>query len=232
LTVQNAIDGMLSPQWVEVSYPALYQGSGTPALPAGVGYRFTEANPFSGALDGGSNAFATALWALDYLHWWAAHGCRGVNFHNRQWGTNDTIGFDGTSYAVLPIGYGLKAWDLGGHGDVKPVRLSPSGTNVTAYAIANEDDLFVTIINKEHGGGARDANITIAPSGFAAGSATSIVLTDGKRGDGSLTQATLGGATISGSGEWSGSWSPVSCDGGTCVLTVRATSAAVVHLTK
>lgn len=232
LAANDAIGGMLSRTWTATYYPALYQASATPALPAGVGYRFTEANPFTGALDGVSDSFASALWALDYLHWWAARGCRGVNFHNQQWGSNGTISYDGTSYAVLPIGYGIKAFDLGGRGESRAVNVSTHPLNLTAYAVAKGGDLYVTIINKEHGTGARDATVTVVPNGIAAPSATAIVLTSGKVGDASVTKATLGDATIAKNGAWTGTWKPATCAGTACQVTVRAASAAIVHVTR
>ena len=232
LTTQQIISGMLSPTWDSDDYPALYRVSGTPALPAGVGMRLTESNPFTGAVDGGSDAFATALWALDYMHWWAAHDCLGVNFHNKQWGANNVITYDGTSYRALPIAAGIKAWDLGGHGRIEPVQLDNSaGLNLTAYATGSAGDLYLTIVNKEHGGGARDAAVAIAPEGYAAASAASMILTGGRRGDASPLHATLGGAAIENHGRWQGRWTALApCTAGSCTVTVAAASAAVVHL--
>ena len=107
-------------------------------------YRFMESNSFSGAVPGGSNSYATALWALDYVHWWAAHDCLGVNFHNFQWRENDTIYRDASgNFNLYPMGYGIKAFDLGGHGTVEPLTMSnPDGVNLTAYAVQGEGALF------------------------------------------------------------------------------------------
>ena len=69
---------------------------------------------------------------------------------------------------VNPKGYGLKAFDLGGHGSIEPVTISnPDGINLTAYAVRGASEHFVTLINKEHGAGAREANVTIAAPGAA-----------------------------------------------------------------
>jgi hypothetical protein len=35
--------------------------------------------------------FASTLWALDYMHWWATSKAAGVNSHNKQWIYTDTI---------------------------------------------------------------------------------------------------------------------------------------------
>jgi len=41
-----------------------------------------EANSFyNGGAENVSDTFASALWSLDFLHWWAAHGCHGINLH-------------------------------------------------------------------------------------------------------------------------------------------------------
>ena len=79
-------------------------------------------------MPGASNGFASALWALDYLHWWAAHGAAGVNFHNKQWLDTDTIVPDpaapGRAIAITPKGYGITAFTLGSAGQVQARRRS------------------------------------------------------------------------------------------------------------
>ncbi len=135
-TAQQAISNMLSPEWVNgtaigtqparttyAPYPWLYTNHLAPVAAAGLRYRLTESNDYLTGVPGASNAFASALWALDYLHWWAAHAAAGVNFHNKQWLYTDTIVPDpaaGGSYAVTPKGYGIKAFTLGSAGRVKP----------------------------------------------------------------------------------------------------------------
>ncbi len=98
ITAQQAISSMLSPKWVNgagpgtqpagtsyIPYPWLYASNLAPVAAAGMRYRLTESNDYLTGVPGASDAFASALWALDYLHWWAAHGAAGVNFHNKQW---------------------------------------------------------------------------------------------------------------------------------------------------
>ena len=98
---------------------------GGPVLQTGLPYRLTEANDFTGGVTNASNAFASALWVLDFMHWWAAHGAGGVNFHNKRWIPTDTI-FPGSSGQLIacPKGYGIKAFDLGAHGYVAPLTMS------------------------------------------------------------------------------------------------------------
>src|SRR5262249_25291314 len=148
-TAQQAISNMLSPEWVNgttigtqprrttyTPYPSLYANLLARVAEAGLRYRLTESNDYLVGVPGASNAFASALWALDYMHWWAAHGAAGVNFHNKQWLYTGTIVPDpaaaGAGYAVTPKGYGIKAFTLGSAGRGKttpggqPGRLHPA----------------------------------------------------------------------------------------------------------
>lgn len=244
-TVQQMVDAMLSDHWVTADYPDLYDASGAPAMPSGVSYRITETNPFTEKVSGGSNSFATALWALDYMHWWAAantitghstltRGCLGVNFHNKQWGENNVIyQVSTTDYEVYPIGYGLKAFGLGGHGYVMPCSITSNvdGVNLTAYAVGNALETVVTIVNKEHGGGSpKDAAITLTLTGFTAASAQWMELAGGT-GGGSSTSATLGGASISNSSQNLGTWTQLTLNGsGQPTVTIPATRAGILRI--
>src|SRR5204862_535009 len=87
--------------------PATYDATTlAPVVAAGLRYRLTESNDYLFGVPGASDAFASALWALDHLHWWAAHAAAGVNFHNKQWLRTDTIVPDpdavGEVYTVTP----------------------------------------------------------------------------------------------------------------------------------
>lgn len=230
-TPQSMIDNMLSTAWVTSYYPALYTACCVPVTQAGFPFRLTESNSFSGYLSGGSNSFATALFSLDYLHWWAGHGAAGVNFHNKQWVGNGPIYMDANqNYQVYPVGYGIKAFDLGGHGLVDSVIIGNSdGLNVTAYAVQSTNTLFVTVINKEHGAGARNAAVRIAPNGFS-GTATVVYLRS-PNGVTDTTGVTIGGAAITNSGPWQGVWSPIdSASASAYFVSVPASSAAVVRI--
>ena len=83
LTARQGIDAMLSASWNTGSNQTLYAVMGGPVSQSRLRYRFTEANDFTGGVTNASNAFASALWALDFMHWWAAHGASGINFHNK-----------------------------------------------------------------------------------------------------------------------------------------------------
>jgi hypothetical protein len=247
-TAQQAISNMLSPEWVNgtaigtqptgttyIPYPWLYQHNFAPVAAQGLRCRLTESNDYLVGVDGASNAYAAALWALDHLHWWAAHGAAGVNFHNKQWVYTATIVPDpgGQGYAISPKGYGIKAFTLGSAGQVKPTSVrNPAGLNLTAYCAGAGNEDYVTVINKAHGASAADAAVTIVPPGPGGQRAEVMTLAGGQPGDGRGTKVTLGGATITGETAWNGTWTTVPADPRTGIsLTVKATTAAIVKIT-
>jgi len=240
---------MLSPEWVNgtaivtqptgttyTPYPWFYANNLAPVAAAGLRYRLTESNDYVTGVPGASNAFASALWVLDYLHWWAAHAAAGVNFHNKQWLYTDTIVPDpaGTvgGYAVTPKGYGIKAFTLGSAGQVRPVAIgNTDGINLTAYCIGGAGVNYVTIINKTQGAGAADAAVTIVPPGAGGHGAEIMTLSSGHPGDATGASATLGGAAITSDSPWDGKWSALPADPHAGIsLTVRSTTAAIVRI--
>lgn len=266
-TAAQAIENMLSAEWVEateigtqptgtgtgttayVPYPWLNSKIVAPVVAAGLPVRLTESNDYLTGIPGASDAFAAALWALDYMHWWAARGVSGVNFHNKQWIWTDTVtpalgtfvpdpGSCGGSacgdYRVSPKGYAIKAFDLGARGEVKPVSASkPDDLNLTAYAAGGGADLYVTVVNKTYGDGATDAQVTIVPSRFAATDAAALTVEAGEPGDPASQTATIGGAAITNDAPWQGKWTGLRLDRqGRVTVTVAATTAAVVRLSR
>jgi hypothetical protein len=247
-TAQQAISNMLSREWVNgteigtqptgttyTPYPWLYDNNLAPVAAAGLRYRLTESNDYLIGVPGASDAFASALWALDHLHWWAAHGAAGINFHNRRQLSTATIvpdPADGDGWAINPKGYGIKAFTLGSAGQVKPVRIqNPDGINLTAYCVGGAGEDCVTVINKAHGASAPDAAVTIAPPGPGVQSAETMTLAGRQPGDARGAVATLGGATITGDAAWDGQWSTLPADPRAGIsLTVRATTAAIVKI--
>ena len=247
-TAEQAISNMLSSAWVTgtaigtqpagttyTPYPWLYDHNLAPVVAAGLRYRLTESNDYLGGVQGASDAYAAALWALDHLHWFAAHSAAGVNFHNKQWLHTATVVPDPANpgaYMINPKGYGIKAFTLGSAGQVKPVQIqNPDGINLTAYCIGGAGADYVTIINKAHGATAGDAAVTIAPPGPGVQGAEVMTLAGGQPGDARGTKATLGGATITGNTLWDGKWDalPAGTHAG-ITLTVKATTAAIVKI--
>jgi hypothetical protein len=247
-TAQQAIANMLSPEWVTgtaagsqptgttyTPYPWLYTSHLAPVAAAGLRYRLTESNDYLTGVPGASDAFASALWALDYLHWWAAHGASGVNFHNKQWLFTDTIvpaPATTGGYAITPKGYGIKAFTLGSAGRVKSTGIgNRDGINLTAYCVGQAGEDYVTIINKTHGAQAVDAAVTIAPPGQPLRGAEVMALASEEPGHATGTGGTLGGARITGDTAWNGQWKALPADPRAGIsLTVPATTAAIVKI--
>jgi hypothetical protein len=226
VSVPTAIDAMLSRRWTEVEYPALYNHVLALVAADGLPFRMTECNDYTGGVNGASNAFTSALWALDYMHWWAAHGCAGVNFHNNEWLDTDTVFLDAAGNLRLnPKAYGIKAFDLGGHGDVMSMEMSnPDKINLTAYAVGDATSLFVTVINKEYDRHAHNAKVTIVQS--TPGKSAQVMFLTGWPE--SKTGATIGGATIGDDGSWTGTWKSLKPENGQCVVNVPVSTAAII----
>jgi hypothetical protein len=247
-TAAQAISNMLSPEWVHgtapgtqparttyTPYPWFFDSHLAAVAAAGQRYRLTESNDYLGGVPGASDAFASALWALDYLHWWAAHGAAGVNFHNKQWLYTDTIVPDpatgGARYKATPKGYGIKAFNVASAGQVRPVTIdNPDGANLTAYCVGAAGEDYVTIINKTHGPRAAGADVTIVPQGPGGPTAEVMTLVSEPPGDAAAASATLGGAAITGDGPWNGTWDALAGSQAGISLTVKATTAAIVRI--
>jgi hypothetical protein len=234
VSIPTAIDAMLSRQWVSANYPALYDHVLAPVQATGLPYRMTECNDYTGGVDGASNAFASALWALDYMHWHAAHGAIGVNFHNKRWIYTDTVYLTPAGeYKINPKAYGLRAFSLGSHGRPAPVSITNADdVNLTAYAVADGPNWYVTLINKEHDAGAREVRATVVvPTAVPHAATISLLAPDGDvRAKAGIT---LGGGTIFNDRPWSGTWSKLALDAdGRVSVNVPIASAVVVKLTK
>jgi hypothetical protein len=231
VSAPEGIDAMLSQEWVTVEYPALYNHALAPVVADGLPFRMTEANDRIGGVDGASDAFASALWALDYMRWWAAHGCAGVNFHNNEWLKTDTVVLDANGkYRLNPKAYGIEAFDLGSHGNAVPVTISNrDAINLTAYAVRNTGSLCITVINKEHNHGAHTAKVTIIP-GTEWNNGQILFLTG--RPD-RKTGMALGNAPLASDGSWHGEWKPLKPrrknDG--WIVSVPPASAAIIRWT-
>jgi hypothetical protein len=238
LSAAAAISAMLSARWVTTDYPLFYDHMTGAAAANGRPYRMTECNPFTGGKKGADDAFAEALWALDYMHWQAARSpcCAGVNFHNKQWLATDTIHLDvNKNYQASPKACGIRAFDLGSHGHVMTNTgfSNPGRINVTGYAVGDAANLYITLINKTGTGTpAVNANVTIATTHFSALSGEYIVLDGVPANNASALGATLGGSPIANNVPWQGTWTPLGVSAGNqCVLTVKSSSAAVIHMT-
>ncbi|WP_263366442.1 hypothetical protein [Edaphobacter bradus] len=246
-------------------YGYLYNNMLSPIVTnTSVPYRLTELNEFVTGTQGASNAFTGALWALDAMHWFAENNAAGTNFHNNPWIPSDTIipgdltqyggaGWQNQNFActggvcnnftIVPKGYGIKAFDLGGHGYTVGVTAletnMPDSGSLDTYAVGSGQDLYVTLINKTNATNSGDtANVTInigtSDAPFVAASVSSIALWNGDSSapsDPTQLTASLGNGSIVNSGtQWAGYWTAQSAmTSGSEVISVPPAQAVIVH---
>jgi len=231
-----AISSMLS-SGNSSRYQSFYNGWARNAENAGFKPRLDETNSlYQGGYSGASDAFAAALWSLDYLSYFAQNTMlAGINFHT----ANQTSAYNpiepvglASSYTLKAVGYGLLAFDQLGQGRPVPRTISnPSNVNLTAYALLRTDGSeTLRLINKTYGTSGVDATVVVVPGKtftraevmYLRQSTSSVTATSG---------ITLGGQSVSGSGAWNGTFTqtltPVN---GRFTIPVPRAQAAIVHL--
>jgi hypothetical protein len=227
-------DELLSPDPALLSMLRLLSTTAT-ANRISDGYRIAETNSFyNHGTPGVSNAFASALWVIDFLFTNAEHGSSGVNLHGGGAGQDGPEPFaytpieevNGVVTGAQPIFYGMLFFTLAGTGTVYAANASADNLNFTAYAVGQADgSTNVALVNKDgtHAVGASvDMGMTVKTASAIYLEASSLTATTG---------VTLAGAPISPAGEWTfnAPWAlPVS--GHTVTVTVPAASAALVHV--
>ena len=220
----DARDKLLSPAMLDAY--ATERDAWSPAISAAhLSYRLDETNSFAnGGAPGASDTFASTLWGLDYLYWWADAGAAGLDFHTGDHVSGATTTYpmfvtSSAGYAVRPLGYAVKAFDLGAHGRVVPAVVS-GANDLTAYAVlADDGSVVVTVIDKRHG--ATDTPHTIEIDGLSSSLGDAWWL----RADAvDATNVTLGGSAISDQAAWSGVSEAVGA-----VLTMPPATAVVVR---
>jgi hypothetical protein len=199
------------------------------------GFRLGETASFSShGAPGVSDAFASALWAIDFSFDNVSKGSSGVNFHGGG------IGMDGNRpFYYSPIGevksvvsearplfYGMLLMALGGNGRSLATTATAGSLAFSAHAIEQSDgSVNVFLVNKDPTSGAK-ATIDLARP-VAAGAvvyleAPSLGATGG---------VTIAGAGISPAGAWKPGPAYLLAPAGTTVsLTVPPASAALVHI--
>ncbi len=235
---------MLSEKWIK-SYEKFYDSFAPEIQEKGLRYRIEETNSYyNGGAPGVSNTFASALWGLDYMYWWASHNALGLNFH-----TGDKVAAGESNnvcryavyvtserggYTVRPLGYAMKAFDIAGKGKLLSTKITSdkSNPNVDIYASCpGKGRIFVTVINKETGPGGREADIKFNLN-VKIESAQVMFLNSN---DGDVSAATgveLGDAQIKNNGEWTGKWQDISEDikGNFLNFKIDAAYAAIIEL--
>jgi hypothetical protein len=130
--------------------------------------RIDETNSAAGGgIPGVSDAYASALWAMDYSLLMAQDGFNGINFHGGQLAVCDGPLFNGKFqlytpicaanaadqqakiYTAAPEYYGLYMAARMGPGQFLPVAVS-SDSNLTAYAVrGNDGHIRIALIEKD-----------------------------------------------------------------------------------
>lgn len=236
-------DEMLSPATPAV-YQKLYHSFADDLSHTHLGYRLSETGSFyHGGVQGATNSLAASLWGLDYIYWWLSHGAAGLNFHTVGRGVVNQPNLQGgyspyvvapVGYYVQPLGYAIKAFQLGAHGNLVSTDVrSPDGINITVYATVSGDRVVnVTVVNKEHGSAGRAAHVLLSPgSGYANGEA---ILLNAPGDDASRTDGiVLGHSSIGGNGSWGGKWASMAApnDQGAFQITIAPATAAIIRLT-
>jgi hypothetical protein len=234
----TGIRQMLSPEF-EQRYQNYVNAFVPAAQAAHIRYRIEETNSFyNGGAKDVSNTFASSLWALDYLYFWLTHDSSGVNFH-----TGDTVAAadhqapcwyatfwtkpDGT-LDVHPIAYAIKAFDLAAHGDLLPIEATGAPTTLKIYATrGSAKTIYLTLINKQIDANQPPATIEASlPPHFKKISTMSLTAPSLN----AISGVQLGGASIDGEGNWSGTWQATQSHDKTLRLEVPPSSALLIKI--
>ena len=199
------------------------------------GFRVAEANSFfAHGAPGVSNAFGSALWAIDFLFDNAENGSGGVNFHGGGVGQDGASPFmytpidevNGVVTGAAPIFYGMLLVASAGTGNVLATMADASNLNFTAYAISLPDGSTNVVLNNKDTTKAVQASVNIGKAATAASgvflNGPSLLATSG---------VTFAGAAIPPGGGWSPApaWTlPVT--GNVVSILVPPASGALVHV--
>lgn len=197
------------------------------ALPQG--YRVDECNSYYGGGSANiSDAYGTALWALDFMFTCALNGAQGVNFH----GGGNTTGYtpiadNGTNVVqVRAVYYGLKMFSLLPAGNVVPATVSlASNINFTAYGVQEDSGAVCAVLNNKETNDSVQVTVNL---GAVATAAQMMVLTGTNLN--TTNGFTLGGATMNANGSWTGGYqSNLSVANGQLTITVPPMTAVLLN---
>ena len=229
------------------TYEKAYSNTGAKLAAEGVPYRIDELNScYNGGAKDASDTFASTLWALDCIHWWAARHILGMNFHTGEsvgrdggFGAANYTAFvhqaDGNGFVMRPQAYAYLAFTQGARG--RPLALNVQtlpGLAFDAYAYQDRDDsIYVTLINKSHDRGALAdlISLQLVQAGVA-GTWQKMDLVQSQQDISAKTDISLGGAAIDSQGNWSGGWQPVAAvSGASLSVKIPPASATIVRFT-
>ncbi len=161
-------------------------------------FRWSECNSFyNGGTVGISDAFAAALWGLDYMYTVAKLGCSGVNFHTGGNTSYSPIGFLNGNIYPRPLYYGMLGFSLGSKGTFIQNSISKTATvNCNVYTVLGGDGkYYLTIVNKDM---VNQAFVRI--TGLPARHSTQIIRLNGSYI--TNTVCTLGNGSADSNGNW------------------------------
>ena len=208
---------MLSGEFFGV-YQKLLDGSMPSVRSNALPFRLEEANNFyNGGAKDVSDTYAAALWGLEFLHWWAAHGAAGINFH-----TGDRVAAGASltpcRYSAFvtatngiwarPLAYGIQMFTLGAASNYLPVAIAGDATNLSVFATrAPAGQIYLTVINK----GDKPASLAVSFAGKAnrPNKIETIALSGPTNFVTANQPVTVGGSQIQTNGKWVGQWQPV-----------------------
>ena len=123
------------------------------ATSVGVPYRIGECNTASGGGKRGvSNAFVSALWAIDFMFDVAQAGGQGVNFHGSFTANNySPIVFDKKSsrYVPAPMYYGMLFFSRAAQGTIVATETKTDAKLIAHGVLGADGKLRVTLVNKD-----------------------------------------------------------------------------------
>lgn len=223
-------------------YQRIYDGIVKPLQEKKIPFRMDETNScFRGGAKDCSDAYASSLWVLDYLNWWAAHHTQGMNFH-----TGDTVnGFplmvanyavfihqlDGKTFEMRPVSYGMLAFSQAARGKTMDVKVDGAeGMDFAAYAYQTADgEQSVVLLNKSFGPAASIATVSIR--GASTKAQWQSIALEQQTGDISARIGVkLGGAEIDPTGTWKGKWADVATAAGDSAMSVMVKPASAMVL--
>lgn len=138
LTLPDALLGRILPQVK------------TAASSINVPFRITETNSVtSGGVDGVSNVYGSALWALDNIFTMALGGASGVHFHGGDTAKYSPFNFGSERVTdIRPLYYALLFSKMMGEGTLLNSTIDSGGFNLSVYAIKTASGFSVMLVNK------------------------------------------------------------------------------------
>ena len=210
---------------------AFFSAAARMAAAAHAALRMSETNTAcGGGAVGVSDAYASALWVVDYLLTGVEYGVAGFNFHGglstHCQGYTPLCQVGANEYAAQPIYYGMLFTHLLGSGKLQPVTVTTPGPSdhVTAFALKPLTGGGLRMIAENLTGAAAKATLRL---GGTPSSATVLRLT------GPSLLATSGvriqGAAVAADGSFTpGAPNTVKCSSGSCLVTLAPYSAVLV----